>query len=68
MVSSLFHDHGVLLYHTITMPETFPKVQGGGSLILAWQIKGKNVLVVGGGEVNHILPLSHYTLVSLTIR
>jgi hypothetical protein len=33
------------------MPETFPEVQGGGSLILAWQIKGKNVLVVGGGEV-----------------
>ncbi|KAF7530788.1 hypothetical protein G7054_g9501 [Neopestalotiopsis clavispora] len=29
----------------------FPKVQGGGSLILAWQIKGKHVLVVGGGEV-----------------
>lgn len=29
----------------------FPEVQGGGSLILAWQIKAKNVLVVGGGEV-----------------
>ncbi|KAJ5765303.1 hypothetical protein N7520_004862 [Penicillium odoratum] len=29
----------------------FPEVQGGGSLILAWQIKGKHVLVVGGGEV-----------------
>ena len=29
----------------------FPEVQGGGSLILAWQIKGKTVLVVGGGEV-----------------
>ncbi|KAJ0118562.1 siroheme synthase [Diaporthe amygdali] len=29
----------------------FPKVQGGGSLILAWQIKAKNVLVIGGGEV-----------------
>ena len=40
------------------MPETFPKVQGGGSLILAWQIRGKNVLVVGGGEVNYILPLA----------
>ena len=34
------------------MPETFPKVEGGGSLILAWQIKSKNVLVVGGGEVD----------------
>ena len=29
----------------------FPPVQGGGSLMLAWQIKGKRVLVVGGGEV-----------------
>ncbi|KUI61576.1 Siroheme biosynthesis protein met8 [Cytospora mali] len=29
----------------------FPEVQGGGSLILAWQIKNKKVLVVGGGEV-----------------
>lgn len=33
------------------MPEDFPRVQGGGSLILAWQIRNKNVLVVGGGEV-----------------
>ncbi|KAK8080055.1 NAD(P)-binding domain protein [Apiospora hydei] len=31
--------------------EKFPEVQGGGSLILAWQIKNKPVLVVGGGEV-----------------
>ncbi|KAH8596152.1 putative NAD(P)-binding-domain-containing protein [Bisporella sp. PMI_857] len=29
----------------------FPKVEGGGSLILAWQIKNRRVLVVGGGEV-----------------
>ncbi|KAB8337300.1 hypothetical protein FH972_021600 [Carpinus fangiana] len=28
-----------------------PEVQGGGSLILAWQVKGRKVLVVGGGEV-----------------
>ncbi|KAI4220093.1 MAG: hypothetical protein L6R36_007865 [Xanthoria steineri] len=33
------------------MPQKFPAVQGGGSLILAWQIKNKRVLVVGGGEV-----------------
>lgn len=33
------------------MSAGFPKVQGGGSLILAWQIKRKNVLVIGGGEV-----------------
>ncbi|KAI0188856.1 putative siroheme synthase Met8 [Astrocystis sublimbata] len=31
--------------------QNFPAVQGGGSLILAWQIKNKTVLVVGGGEV-----------------
>ncbi|KAI4245206.1 MAG: hypothetical protein L6R40_002563 [Gallowayella cf. fulva] len=33
------------------MTENFAPVQGGGSLILAWQIKNKRVLVVGGGEV-----------------
>ncbi|RWA03984.1 hypothetical protein EKO27_g11121 [Xylaria grammica] len=34
-----------------TNQQKFPDVQGGGSLILAWQIKNKTVLVVGGGEV-----------------
>ncbi|KAJ8117210.1 hypothetical protein OPT61_g1541 [Boeremia exigua] len=29
----------------------YPEIQGGGSLILAWQIRNKRVLVVGGGEV-----------------
>lgn len=29
----------------------FPQIQPGGSLILAWQAKGKNILIVGGGEV-----------------
>lgn len=29
----------------------FPEVQGGGSLIVAWQVKNKHVVVVGGGEV-----------------
>lgn len=37
------------------MAKSFPAVQPGGSLILAWQIKGKKVLVVGGGEVS-LLP------------
>ena len=39
------------------MPEEFPAVEGGGSLILAWQIRNKRVLVVGGGEVSlpHLL-------------
>jgi precorrin-2 dehydrogenase/sirohydrochlorin ferrochelatase len=30
----------------------FPEVEGGGSLILAWQIRNKRVLVVGGGEAS----------------
>lgn len=38
--------------HSQTMASKFPKVQGGGSLIVAWQVKQKNVLVVGGGEVS----------------
>ncbi|KAJ6127640.1 Siroheme synthase domain 3 [Penicillium sp. IBT 18751x] len=29
----------------------FPEIQGGGSLILAWQVKNKHVVVIGGGEV-----------------
>ncbi|KAG6001090.1 hypothetical protein E4U21_004690 [Claviceps maximensis] len=33
------------------MTKSFPEIQPGGSLILAWQIKGKKVLIVGGGEV-----------------
>jgi precorrin-2 dehydrogenase/sirohydrochlorin ferrochelatase len=45
--------------------EKFPQVQGGGSLILAWQIRNKRVLVVGGGEVRAPvikgeLPLTFY--------
>jgi precorrin-2 dehydrogenase/sirohydrochlorin ferrochelatase len=35
----------------IAMGKSFPPVQPGGSLILAWQIKDKKVLIVGGGEV-----------------
>lgn len=43
-------------------PATFPEVQGGGSLIIAWQVKGKHVLVVGGGEVSneHLLSKAKY--------
>lgn len=33
----------------------FPEVQGGGSLIVAWQVKNKHVLVVGGGEVSSMI-------------
>lgn len=33
------------------MSDGYPAIEGGGSLILAWQIKNKRVLVVGGGEV-----------------
>src|SRR5579862_53107 len=31
--------------------EDFPPIRKGGSLMLAWQVKGKNVLIVGGGNV-----------------
>ena len=34
------------------MKDSYPKVQGGGSLMLAWQVKGRKVLVIGGGEVS----------------
>ena len=37
------------LLHNMKGP--YPDIQGGGSLILAWQIRNKRVLVVGGGEV-----------------
>jgi len=37
--------------HSMDDEKKFPEVQGGGSLILAWQIRNKRVLVVGGGEV-----------------
>lgn len=29
----------------------FEDIEGGGSLILAWQIRNKKVLLIGGGEV-----------------
>ncbi|RDL31959.1 putative siroheme synthase [Venustampulla echinocandica] len=35
--------------------ESFPEVQGGGSLILAWQIRNKRVLVVAAGRILHVL-------------
>ena len=47
------------------MPENFPEVQGGGSLILAWQIKNKRVVVVGGGEVRR-LSISMHTLLTVS--
>lgn len=40
------------------MPDEHPAIQNGGSLILAWQIKNKRVLVVGGGEVSRNRPKS----------
>jgi hypothetical protein len=48
------------------MPEMFPEVQGGGSLILAWQVRNRKVLVVGGGEVR--LVASHGLVWVLMIR
>lgn len=50
------------------MAETskFPEVQGGGSLIIAWQIKNKRVVVVGGGEVCVTAPASLRSVLYLT--
>ena len=31
------------------MTGPYPEIQGGGSLILAWQIRNRHVLVIGGG-------------------
>ena len=39
------------------MSSKFPAIQPGGSLIVAWQVRDKRVLVVGGGEVR-FFPLS----------
>lgn len=39
-------------HDTRRMPREFPEIQSAGSLIVAWQVKNKNVLVVGGGEVS----------------
>ena len=38
-------------HHHKIMPQSFPEIEGGGSLLLAWQIRNKKVLVIGGGEV-----------------
>ncbi|KAL3427203.1 siroheme synthase [Phlyctema vagabunda] len=35
--------------------QQFPEVEGGGSLILAWQIKNKRVLVVAAGRILNVL-------------
>ncbi|KAK6512865.1 Bifunctional dehydrogenase and ferrochelatase [Arthrobotrys conoides] len=32
-------------------PSTYPPIQPGGSLILAWQVRNKRVILVGGGNV-----------------
>lgn len=34
------------------MTHKYPEIEGGGSLILAWQVRNKKVLVIGGGEVS----------------
>ena len=34
------------------MSSNYPAIQPGGSLIVAWQVKDKRILVVGGGEVS----------------
>lgn len=48
------------------MARKFPEVQPGGSLILAWQIKDKKILVVGGGEVSHTKLQCYETVANAT--
>jgi hypothetical protein len=54
LVNNVFPENiSLQLSQAFTMvDEKFPEVQGGGSLILAWQIRNKRVLVVGGGEAS----------------
>jgi hypothetical protein len=40
----------------------FPPIHPGGSLILAWQVKDKHVLMIGGGEVNTTIKLKESSL------
>jgi hypothetical protein len=49
---SALHAFFLLSPTTLAMKGPYPEIQGGGSLILAWQIRNKRVLVVGGGEVS----------------
>lgn len=48
------------------MSKEYPAIEGGGSLILAWQIKNKKVLVVGGGEVGFLKPAAIDSLYELS--
>ena len=50
-IQNLGHDLIILCHYSPDMTHEYPPVEGGGSLILAWQIRNKRVLVVGGGEV-----------------
>ena len=48
------------------MPD-YPPIQPNGSLMIAWQVKDKPVLVIGGGEVPLLQLLSHtYHIYQLT--
>lgn len=54
----------VTITHNI-MAHKYPEVEGGGSLILAWQVRNKKVLVIGGGEVR--LTISSATLLAVVV-
>lgn len=58
-----FHSLTFTINNMAGATEEFPPVEGGGSLILAWQIRNKKVLIVGGGEVSSVLrttPIVHW--------
>lgn len=48
------------------MGQKFPEIEGGGSLILAWQVRNKKVLVVGGGEVRSYIHHATSPILTLT--
>jgi hypothetical protein len=41
------------------MSRKFPEAQAGGSLVVSWQVRNKNVLVVGSGEVRSFISMSN---------
>ena len=43
--------HPFEFFSIMSPPIAYPPIRRGGSLMLAWQVKGKSVLVIGGGHV-----------------
>lgn len=41
----------ILKLNNYVMTNDFTKIEPGGSLLIAWQLKDKKVVLIGGGEV-----------------